>query len=181
MWRVLFAAHLALAEHARHVPVQLASTVRFDPPLEGRVSVLGQGPLHVVVTPAVAGRATLSRGSEGSWAGVSGRISRGEPLRVWILGASPSCGHHDADHPAGGPVEEAATGLNHTFGGVLLTGLRTLYPGEHEVTTECHGGAATDRWIQEVAAWRAAREGPFASGTDVVVIEAGLTLSLIHI
>jgi len=165
----------ARAEHANHVPVQLASSVRFDPPLEGRVSVLGHGPLHVVVTPSVAAQATLNRGSEGSWVRVSDRITNGEPLRVWILGASPSCGHHDVSEPSGGPPEEAATGLNHTFGGVLLTGLRALYPGNHEVTTECHGGAATDRWIQEVAYWRSVCEGPFKSGTDVVVIETGLT------
>lgn len=172
---LLAACVAARAEHAAHVPVQLASTVRFDPPLEGRLHSLGEGPVKLTITPSVARQATLSWGNDASWVGVADRVGAGEALRVWVLGASPSCGHQSTVHLSGGPPQEAAVGLNHTFGGVLLTGLSALYPGAHEVTTECHGGAATDRWTQEVAHWRMMHEGPFKKGADIVIVEAGLT------
>jgi hypothetical protein len=173
---------LAAADHAVHEPTPpTAATVRFVPPLEGaagrQLDSLGDGRLAIALTPAVVRTATLSWGDEALWHHTAHRAMSGEPLRVWVLGASPSCGHHDPLNPAGGPAEEVPRGLNHTFAGVLLAGLTKLYPttNSHTVVTECHGGASSDRWTQEVARWRTSKEGPFRDGADIVVLEAGLT------
>lgn len=171
------------AEHAAHGPTPpRAATLRFAPPLAGAggalLELFGGGKEALTITPAVARHATLSWGEGAQWQPAARRLGAGLPLRVWVLGASPSCGHHDAASPSGGPPEETPMGLAHTFASVLLAGLRALYPAaNHSVVTECHGGASSDRWTQDVAAWRAEGAGPFLRGSeaDLVVVEAGLT------
>ena len=136
----------------------------------------------LTISPSVLHAAVLSYGDSALFAGVAAALAARKPLRVLFLGASPTCGHFDSATPTKHDPLDRPVGLNHTFASVLLAGLETLYPvsagsGAHSAVSECHGGAASDRWLQELAFWRSTPEsGPWQRGpVDFIVIETGLT------